>query len=76
MFTDTAIVNHTVGAPMGHPFITANCVVSLNKPDGVAQTMFSSLTVALNAWHVMNSRSQYYMVAGDDTTFAHLQKGE
>ena len=73
LFTDLDFTTNTVDVPVGQSTITDNGVVSLTKSDGVTQTVFSSLTVALKALNFMNSRSQYYMMAGDDITIVNLQ---
>ena len=66
------VVKHTVDVPVCHSTIIDNGVVLLKPPDGVTQTMFSSRAAALNTLNVINSRSQYYMMAGDDITIINV----
>ena len=68
LFTDSGFTTNAVDVPVGQSTITDNGVASLKKSDGVTQTRFSSLTVALKPLNFMNSRSHYYMMAGDDIT--------
>lgn len=75
IFTSADFASYIIEVPTtetSNP-ITDNGVISIIQSDSVVQTVFDSLSTALKCLNFMNSRNQYYLMAGDELTIINCQ---
>ena len=63
----------TVDIPNGESTITDTGSINIILSTGVNQPVFNSLSTALKCLNFMNSRNQYFIMAGDDITVTNCQ---
>ena len=73
IFDSNDFSNNTVDIPNGESTITDTGSVNIILSTGVNQPVFNSLSNALKCLNFMNSRNQYFIVAGDDITIINCQ---
>ena len=73
IFDSNDFSSNTVDIPNGESTITDTGSINIVLSTGVNQPVFDSLSTALKCLNFMNSRSQYFIMAGDDITIINCQ---
>ena len=74
IFDSNDFSSNTVDIPDGEsPPLTDTGSINIILSTGVNQPVFDSLSTALKCFNFMNSRNQYFIMAGDDITIINCQ---
>ena len=73
IFDSNDFSSNTVDIPNGESTITDTGSINIILSTGVNQPVFNSLSTALKCLNFMNSRNQYFIMAGDDITIINCQ---